>query len=59
MQSMCVFTYVLLRGVMTIDGFWMMMGFIGLFDRARDYISRFIITHSLATTVTSSLAVAL
>jgi hypothetical protein len=41
---------------MTIERFW--IGFIRLFDTARDYTLQFTITHTLVSTVTSSLAVA-
>jgi hypothetical protein len=43
-----------------IDGVWIVIGCIGLFDTGRDYILQFNITHThtLLSTVTSSLAVA-
>jgi hypothetical protein len=39
-------------------GFWLMIGFIGLFDIARDYSLQFTVTHTLVSTVMSLLAIA-
>jgi hypothetical protein len=39
-------------------GFGLMTSFFGLFDTARDYTLPFTVTHTLVSTVTSSLVIA-
>jgi hypothetical protein len=47
--------YIVIWQGVTIDGFWIETGFIGLFDIARDYNLHFNIVHTLFSIVTSLL----
>jgi hypothetical protein len=52
------FNIVTIYGVWLYTGFGLMIGFVGLFDTARDYSLQFTISHTLVSTVTFLLAVA-
>jgi hypothetical protein len=54
-----LYNKILSRVGVSINGFWVVIGFTGLFDTARDYNLQFTVTCILVSTVTSSFAVAL